>query len=187
MQRLPNHAGSKGEDTLYEAVGRYLSYWEKAETLLGLAYCCFMNTNPKLTLSSYGSLTGFEVRRKMIAAASDIYFESDESTKLQFSKLLSDINKESSHRHKIAHGQVHFIKKVKGRKGGYFLCAPFYNTRSRPFGEWSKYFYNDVEINDRRKNCDALSTQLQDLWLEGPLQLQMQHLELQLPKKFRPK
>jgi len=187
MVDLPKYAGAQSEDILYQSIGRYLSFWEKTETLLGLCYCCIVGGNPGVTISAYGSLTGFEVRRKMTAAASEMFFENAEENKNSFGRLLNNLSKQSSHRHKIAHGQVHFITKMKGRKGGYFLCAPFYNTRSRPYGDWSKYFYNGEAINEQKSICDDLSTQLRDQWLEGPLRPEMQRLKLQLPKKFQQK
>ena len=74
----PQEQGDKDEKPIYEAVGRALSAWERADQelaeLFGILIECTDSKSYAAVKRAYGAIENSTLRRKAVEAAAEVYF-----------------------------------------------------------------------------------------------------------------
>lgn len=162
--------GDKTEEALFLAVGRAISEWEKADSVLGVLFSGLVSTHgphSKEAVYSYTAIRTFEGRLALVRAASEAYFYSRIDTKLkaEIEKVLGDTQALCGYRNNIAHGvagaffkredfEREFIDLIK-EAGGYepwiagrtFCWMPGWLAEKRSFVGMPSYCYTAEIIN----------------------------------------
>ena len=170
----PREIGEPSADPIYLAVGRALSYWERAEQGFATLFQTLIESQSAAAARAYGSITNSAGRRQALRSAAEVTFAEKDITHLdreEFKDLMTHFEKASSRRDDIAHGIVMF-EMVSGEDGkllqpaGWLLLVPDYNTsrtfalpqdRSEVFWDRGKYRYNSADIAVYERKFTALT------------------------------
>jgi hypothetical protein len=101
--------GDVDEDKLYAAIGRFLSEWERYESILSFVFAAFVTSEHfAIARRAYSAVRTFEGRADMLRASSQTYFylHPDEPLQEQFKAIIKAAASFSPRRNDIAHGAV---------------------------------------------------------------------------------
>ena len=149
----PTKVGATSGDNIFLAVGRALTFWERAEESLAYLYIALLghdgNQAPfgqrDAIFRSFGMVDANSTRRKMIEEIAPIYFArfwAEKKVSEPFTNLMKALMFASVIRNEIAHGKaMEIINHERDGNGnliphsfGAFLFAPIYKTdRQIPF------------------------------------------------------
>jgi hypothetical protein len=150
---------SKGDDnmdTLYAAVGRALSQWERYEAHLAMLFSALVTgMETDIARRAYCAVRTFEGRAEMLRAASEAYFFTYPDTGLQerFKVVIKEAKLFSERRNEITHAVLDHWQPnppvyplLQEPSWGLFPTAATFKNRS--FEKNSpEYCYTSVEIN----------------------------------------
>lgn len=127
--------GDRSSPALYQAVGRALSNWERADQEMASLFMVLVGCDDPVTSTAvrraYGSIESNVGRRNAILAAAEIYFRKHwhiKSIRTSIVEVLEGVSFASKRRDDIAHGIVIDGIRVDGADYGVFLMPPEYNT-----------------------------------------------------------
>jgi hypothetical protein len=147
--------GDNSMDSVYAAVGRALSQWERYEGHLALLFSAFVTgMETDIARRAYCAVRTFEGRAEMLRAASEAYFYTFPNLTLQekFKTVIRDAKSYSPRRNDIAHGVLdHWepypvtLPRTIGETWALFPSAA--NFRDRAFVQNApEYCYTSAEL-----------------------------------------
>ncbi len=148
--RLPATTSDIEENTLYLAVGRALTEWEKVEEQLCVLYRDFLDlTNqPSIMEEAYRSSLQFNQRKTKLEDAANRYFtlHPDRQLHALFEEALTYAERFVDRRNDIAHGRVMSLKESDGRVT-FLLYPPFQSLPSKVTRSNAAYTFNSMIID----------------------------------------
>jgi hypothetical protein len=164
--------GDTNQDTLYAAVGRALSEWERYDATLSFLYSSLVTTIQLLAARrSYSAVRTFEGRMEMLRAASEANFsEYPDAVQLTAWKvILRNSMKYCERRNEIAHGAVDHYQPEPPALTEFaaldtFALFPSYATfRTRELDGTPTYCYTEAELEYFRQEFFKLRRPVIDL------------------------
>lgn len=173
--------GNKKQATVYQAIGKALTEWERYEVALAVLFECFANphhhsSRPGLFAAAgraFGSVRTFEGRVAMLEAAAECYFIDYPVPSLEerLDEVIKNGRRFCSRRNDIAHGVVSWLVPqgeymlgglVPGTRMEFCLYPSETSTKDRSVAtEHAKYAYTSVEI---KKFSAAFSSMADTVW-----------------------
>jgi hypothetical protein len=148
--RLPATTSDTDENTLYLAVGRALTEWEKVEEQLWVLYRAFLDltTQPSIMEKGYRSSLQFDQRKTKLEDAAELYFTHHPDSQLRalFEEALTYAERFVSRRNDIAHGMVMSLKENDGRVT-FLLYPPFHSPPAKVTRSNAAYTFNSTIID----------------------------------------
>ena len=148
-------SGDANQETLYAAVGRALSEWERYDAVLSFLFSAFATpADPAIGRRAFSAVRTLEGRIEMLRAASEAYFSAypNEQFLTAWKEILSSATQFSARRNDIAHGAVDYYQpepptpREIPAPERYALFPSFATFRERDMDNAPRYCYTSIQL-----------------------------------------